>query len=263
MFSHDRFNLFSLHERDHGDGTRDAAARPDASASCAAPASTSAAAHPPACMPRSSATPSIRSASISATRRRHARRADLPGPQHLRRAAQLRHSGRGRTDAARCISAAARRSTSRPSWTWTCITNSGSTGPDDRIAVGIRRQHAERAVDHRRLGGRAPSARRRGAGARRSVTIPAITAKVIVAIHWEALRLWLKGMRYRRKPAAARAHAPPSSSHSCNFRIRIAHVGPAPAATPASAGARLRCSRAPSTPGCGNGLPASWHAASS
>jgi DUF1365 family protein len=31
--------------------------------------------------------------------------------------------------------------------------------------------------------------------------MPAITLKVIMAIHWEALRLWLKGMRFRRRPA--------------------------------------------------------------
>jgi hypothetical protein len=29
-----------------------------------------------------------------------------------------------------------------------------------------------------------------------------ITAKVTLAIHWEALRLWLKGMRLRPRPAA-------------------------------------------------------------
>ena len=30
--------------------------------------------------------------------------------------------------------------------------------------------------------------------------IKAITAKVTLAIHWEALRLWLKGMRLRKRP---------------------------------------------------------------
>jgi DUF1365 family protein len=36
--------------------------------------------------------------------------------------------------------------------------------------------------------------------------IPAITLKVIAAIHWEALRLWLKGVRLRPRPAPP-AHA--------------------------------------------------------
>ena len=31
--------------------------------------------------------------------------------------------------------------------------------------------------------------------------IPAITIKVIAAIHFEALRLWLKGLRPRNRPA--------------------------------------------------------------
>jgi DUF1365 family protein len=32
------------------------------------------------------------------------------------------------------------------------------------------------------------------------LAIPAVTLKVIAAIHWEALRLWLKGLRLRRRP---------------------------------------------------------------
>jgi uncharacterized protein len=32
------------------------------------------------------------------------------------------------------------------------------------------------------------------------LAIPAVTTKVILAIHWEALRLWLKGMRLRKRP---------------------------------------------------------------
>jgi DUF1365 family protein len=31
--------------------------------------------------------------------------------------------------------------------------------------------------------------------------IPAITIKVIIAIHWEALRLWVKGIRLHRRPS--------------------------------------------------------------
>ncbi|MGA6932448.1 MAG: DUF1365 family protein, partial [Pseudolabrys sp.] len=48
-------------------------------------------------------------------------------------------------------------------------------------------------------------------GARRDLTdrnllnvflaIPFVTLKVIAAIHWEALRLWLKGIRLRQRPA--------------------------------------------------------------
>jgi DUF1365 family protein len=31
-------------------------------------------------------------------------------------------------------------------------------------------------------------------------SLPAVTAKIIVAIHWEALRLWLKGVRFVPRP---------------------------------------------------------------
>ena len=34
------------------------------------------------------------------------------------------------------------------------------------------------------------------------MTMPAITLKVIAAIHWEALRLWLKGLRILPRPPA-------------------------------------------------------------
>jgi DUF1365 family protein len=79
------------------------------------------------------------------------------------------------------------------------------TGPDERIAVGIRACSPEGPVIDAVL-----------AGTRRALTdrellrvglaIPALTLKVMAAIHWEALRLWLKGSRYRRRPAAP-AHA--------------------------------------------------------
>jgi hypothetical protein len=32
------------------------------------------------------------------------------------------------------------------------------------------------------------------------VTHPLVTGKVILGIHWQALRLWLKGARYHRRP---------------------------------------------------------------
>jgi len=34
------------------------------------------------------------------------------------------------------------------------------------------------------------------------VRYPLLTLKVVGAIHWEALRLWLKGARYHARPAA-------------------------------------------------------------
>jgi len=47
--------------------------------------------------------------------------------------------------------------------------------------------------------------------------IPLITAKVTLAIHWEALRLWLKGIRLRARPAPPARNA----SHAINTSNRI------------------------------------------
>lgn len=75
-------------------------------------------------------------------------------------------------------------------------------GPDERLAVGIRASTAD-----------GPMLNAVMAGERRELTdrnllrvffaIPGITLKVIAAIHWEALRLWLKGMRLQPRPAPA------------------------------------------------------------
>lgn len=73
------------------------------------------------------------------------------------------------------------------------------TGPDERIAVGICASSSTKPVLNAVL-----------AGTRRNFTdrnlifvflkIPAMTIKVIAAIHWEALRLWVKGIRLRSRP---------------------------------------------------------------
>ena len=83
------------------------------------------------------------------------------------------------------------------------------TAPGERVAVGINASKGGERVLHASL-----------AGLRRELTdrtllqtfvrIPLITAKVTVAIHWEALRLWLKGMRLRTRPAAPQRHATPA-----------------------------------------------------
>jgi DUF1365 family protein len=33
-----------------------------------------------------------------------------------------------------------------------------------------------------------------------AITVPLLTLKVIAAIHWQALKIWLRGGRYHRKP---------------------------------------------------------------
>ena len=73
------------------------------------------------------------------------------------------------------------------------------TGPDERIAVGICASSSEKPVLQAVL-----------SGTRRDLTdrslmfvflkIPVVTIKVVAAIHWEALRLWAKGIGLRHRP---------------------------------------------------------------
>jgi DUF1365 family protein len=80
------------------------------------------------------------------------------------------------------------------------------TAPMERVAVSINASRgAERVLSACLI------------GARRELTdvallrsfssIPLITAKVTLAIHWEAFRLWMKGIRLRNKPASSGRNA--------------------------------------------------------
>lgn len=75
------------------------------------------------------------------------------------------------------------------------------SGPDDHLAVGIRVVASEGPILNAVLAGDKKALTSRNL-LRLFLTIPAITLKVIAAIHWEALRLWLKGLRIRRRPTA-------------------------------------------------------------
>jgi uncharacterized protein len=72
--------------------------------------------------------------------------------------------------------------------------------PAERVAVGISASKGGQRVLHACL-----TAGRReltdSALLKLFFSIPLITAKVTLAIHWEALRLWLKGMRLRNRPS--------------------------------------------------------------
>jgi uncharacterized protein len=72
--------------------------------------------------------------------------------------------------------------------------------PDQRIAVGISASTPNEPILSAVLRGtRQPLNDRALIGV--FMRIPAITVKVIAAIHLEAMRLWLKGLRPRRRPA--------------------------------------------------------------
>ncbi|MEZ5666324.1 MAG: DUF1365 domain-containing protein [Alphaproteobacteria bacterium] len=85
--------------------------------------------------------------------------------------------------------------------------------PGDRLAVGIRLgDSAGPALVARQTGRRRPLSD--AALARLFVTHPLMTLKVIGAIHWQALRLWLKGARPTPRPAppVAEVSIPPAAA---------------------------------------------------
>jgi DUF1365 family protein len=74
------------------------------------------------------------------------------------------------------------------------------TGPDGRIVVGICASSSEGPVLNAVLAGAREPLTDRNLS-RVFMRIPAITLKVMAAIHWEALKLWAKRIRLHRRPA--------------------------------------------------------------
>lgn len=71
--------------------------------------------------------------------------------------------------------------------------------PDEQIAIAIRASQSDQPVMTACLSGtRKPLTDASLLGA--FLRIPALTLKVTAAIHWEALRLWLKGLRLHNHP---------------------------------------------------------------
>jgi DUF1365 family protein len=73
-------------------------------------------------------------------------------------------------------------------------------GPSERIVVDICASSAGGRVLHAVLAGVRESLTDREL-ARVFVQMPAITVKVMVAIHWEAVKLWAKRIRFRQRPS--------------------------------------------------------------
>jgi len=73
--------------------------------------------------------------------------------------------------------------------------------PDDRVAITIKGSDGDGPLIAATLAGQARGLTDR-ALLRVLITHPLLTLKVISAIHWNALLLWLKGVRLRQRPAA-------------------------------------------------------------
>jgi Protein of unknown function (DUF1365) len=60
---------------------------------------------------------------------------------------------------------------------------------------------------------------------------PLATLKVVAAIHWQALKLWLKGARFRSAPAGSER---PISVHAASFHRAAANLNPTNAVSEAA-----------------------------
>jgi DUF1365 family protein len=85
------------------------------------------------------------------------------------------------------------------------------SGPDERLTVGICTRDGKGPLLSAVLTATRAPLTDRGL-LRIFLRIPAVTLKVIAAIHWEALRLWLKGVR--PTPAATAATTPAPATRS-------------------------------------------------
>lgn len=76
--------------------------------------------------------------------------------------------------------------------------------PGERLDLTITGQDAEGLLITAALSGERRPLRDRDLLSA-AVALPLLTLKVVAAIHWEALRLWLKGVRLTRQPTSADA----------------------------------------------------------
>jgi hypothetical protein len=93
-------------------------------------------------------------------------------------------------------------------------------GPDERLAVGIRASTSEGPILNAVMAGERQDLTDRNL-LRVFFAIPAITLKVMAAIHWEALRLWLKGVRLQPRPVRTQHGAATIAAPSLEFNRNV------------------------------------------
>ena len=200
VFSHNRFNLFSLFDRDHGDG---------GASSLGAQARELLAAHGIdaggpirlLCMPRTLGY-GFNPLSVYFCSRTDGALAALIYQVHNtfgeRHSYVLPVDGRG---GAACGRPARRRSSSAPSCRWDCGTNSMRRRRAETLTLAIRASGPDGPVLRAALAGE----RRELTDAallKAALSAPLEAMKTTAAIHWEALRLWAKGVAYLGREGA-------------------------------------------------------------
>jgi DUF1365 family protein len=200
LFSHNRFNLFALYERDHGDGSATALRVQAERHLLKAGIDSAGGPIRLLCMPRTAGY-SFNPISIYFCHR--------PGGELAAIIYEVHNTFGERHSYVSSVEPNVDdiRQSSRkvfhvsPFMDMDLVYDFRLTVPAERVAVGISASKGGKPVLNAFL-----------VGASRELTdrallltflaIPLITAKVTLAIHWEALRLWLKGMRLRDRPAA-------------------------------------------------------------
>ena len=208
LFSHNRFNLLSFHDRDHGDGSGDAAA----------PAGRAHARGPGIafdggpirllCMPRMLGY-AFNPISVYFCHQPDGVSAAIVYEVHNTFGERHSYVFDARDDAAsRMPHACGKRFHVSPFMDMDMRYEFRTVPPGERVAVAIKGSDADGTLIHASLAGVA--APFTSANLLRGLLLyPLMTFKVTAAIHWHALRLWLKGIRIRPKPAAAgRTHDP-------------------------------------------------------
>lgn len=201
LFSYNRFNLFALHDADHGDGSltplRTQAER------CLTQAGIDTSGGPIRlfCMPRTLGY-SFNPLSIYFCHRPDGELAAIIyqvhntfGERHAYVAPVEADAGNIRHDCGKAFYVS-------PFMTMEMAYRFRLTEPAARFALGISAsEHGEATLSACLSASRAELSDR--TLLQNFLAIPLVTAKVIVTIHWEALRLWLKGMRPRHRPQPA------------------------------------------------------------
>ncbi len=91
-------------------------------------------------------------------------------------------------------------SMSRPSCRWSSATISPAPAGSNDIAVRIHETDAEGPILAATFHGKAEQITALSC-LRRALAMPLMTLKVVAGIHWEALRLWVKGVTLVTRPA--------------------------------------------------------------
>jgi DUF1365 family protein len=215
-FSHNRPNVFSLHDKDHGDGSSTPLRAQIEDKLRQARIDISGGSIQLLCMPRTLGY-CFNPLSVYFCSRADGSPAALVyqvhntfGERHSYVIPVLRHDGELRQSCQKALYVS-------PFMDMNMRYDFRVSGPGSHLTVGIRVSTSDGPVLNAVLTGKRRLLIDRHLVSA-FVSIPAITVKVIAAIHWEALRLWLKGLRLIPRPAPP---VQPTTAVAASHALRI------------------------------------------